>query len=51
MKVNLEKWYRCKIDNQSLIELTKKSDWQGIKHILIWVVALVISGYFAYLTW
>ena len=51
MKVNLEKWYRCKIDKHTLKELTRKSDWQGIKHILIWVVALVISGYFAYLTW
>ena len=51
MKVNLEKWYRCEIDKRALKELTKKSDWQGIKHILIWVIALMISGYFAYLTW
>ena len=33
MKVNLEKWHRCEIDKHALKELTKKSDWQGIKHI------------------
>ena len=44
MKVNLEKWHRCEIDKHALKDLTKKSDWQGIKHILIWIIALMISG-------
>ena len=35
MKVDLNNWYRSKIDKKILKELSKKSDWQGIKHIVI----------------
>ena len=43
MKVNLNKWYRCKIDDQIYKELLKKSDWQRTKHILIFFTSLLIS--------
>ena len=51
MKVNLNKWYRCKIDDQIYKELLKKSDWQGTKHILIFFTSLFICGGMAYYTW
>ena len=51
MKIDLNNWYRSKIDKKILKELSKKSDWQGIKHILIYFIALFVSGYMAYHTW
>ncbi len=51
MKVDLNKWYRCKIDDQIYKELLKKSDWQGTKHILIFFTSLFICGGMAYHTW
>ena len=35
MEVELDNWYKCKIDKKILKELSKKSDWQGFKHIII----------------
>ena len=40
MEVNLNKWYKCKIDKQELRELCEKSDWQGFKHMIIYFSAL-----------
>ena len=51
MQVNLDNWYKCKIDRKIYKELTKRSDWQGIKHVSLWLFCLVISGYLAYLSW
>ena len=51
MRVDLNKWYRCKIDNKILKELSKKSDWEGIKHIVIYFTSLFFCGYMAYYTW
>ena len=51
MRVDLNNWYRCKIDKKILKELSKKSDWEGTKHILIYFIALFVSGYMAYYTW
>jgi len=51
MKVDLNKWYRCKIDDQIYKELLKKSDWQGIKHIFVFFTSLFICGGMAYYTW
>ena len=51
MKVELSHWYRCSIERKVLKELTKKSDWAGIKHVAIYFLSLIIVGYCAYLTW
>ena len=51
MKVDLNKWYRCKIDDQVYKELLKRSDWQGTKHIFIFFTSLFICGGMAYYTW
>ena len=51
MKVDLNNWYRSKIDKKILKELSKKSDWEGIKHIVIYFTSLFVCGYMAYYTW
>jgi len=48
---NLDHWYKCKIDKQEYKKLCKRSDWQGLKHISIWVFFLILSGYIACFTW
>ena len=48
---NVDQWYKCSIDKKVLKELSKRSDWHGIKHIFLWIVILVFSGYMAFLTW
>ena len=35
MKIELDNWYKCKIDKKILKELSKKSDLQGLKHVVI----------------
>ena len=35
MKLMLEDWHKCKIDKKIYKELTKRSDWQGLKHVSI----------------
>ena len=51
MKVDLNKWYRAEVDNQAYKALKEKSDWQGIKHVSIWIATLLFTGYMAYQTW
>ena len=51
MKVQLEKWYRPKIDKEILKELSQKSDMEGLSHMTIFFSVLIIVGIFAYLTW
>ena len=51
MKPELDKWYKCSIDKKILKELSKRSNWQGIKHISVWITILVLSGYMAFVTW
>ena len=51
MEVNLNKWHRCIIDKEEFKQLCKKSDLAGFKHVLIYFIALLISGYLAYITW
>ena len=51
MEVELDNWYKCKIDKKILKELSKKSDWQGFKHIIIFFSFLGLFGYLAYVTW
>ena len=51
MEVELNSWYRCKIDKKELKALCKKSDWQGWKHMIIYFTSLFFFGYLAYATW
>ena len=51
MDIDLDKWYRCKIDKKEFKKLCKKSDWQGFKHMIIYFSSLGIFGYLAYATW
>jgi len=51
MKLELDQWYKPNIDKKILKELTKRSDWQGIKHISVWMLILAFSGYIAFVTW
>ena len=51
MKPNLTQWYKCKLDRKAYKQLCKRSNWQGLKHITIWMFFLVLSGYIAYLSW
>lgn len=51
MKVDLNKWYKCDIDKQVYQNLIKRSDWQGIKHVSVWIIVLVFSGYMAFINW
>ena len=51
MKLMLEDWHKCKIDKKIYKELTKRSDWQGLKHVSIWIFFLILSGYIAFVAW
>jgi len=51
MDINLDKWYKPKIDNTVLKELSARSDWAGIWHMIIFFGALLVSGVMAYITW
>ena len=51
MEVDLKNYYRCKIDKEVLKELSKKSDIKGFQHVTVYFGLLVITGYFAYITW
>ena len=48
---NLDKWYKCTIDKEILKDLSKRSNWKGIKHIFVWIIFLLLSGYMAFITW
>ena len=50
-QINLDQWHKCKIDKSVYKELCKRSDWQGIKHVTIWIFFLALSGYIAFLSW
>ena len=51
MKVDLNKWYRCKVDKEIYKKLTKRSDYHGLKHTFTWLFFLILIGYFAFITW
>ena len=50
-QIDLSDWYRPKIDRKTLRALSQRSDWPGIRHVIIYFSALFISGYLAYVTW
>ena len=51
MKIELTEWYKCKIDKKEFKKLCKKSDLQGFKHVTIYFILLILSGYLGYITW
>ena len=51
MEVNLNKYYRCKVNKEVLKELSKKSDLKGFIHIIVFFSFLVTSGYLVFYTW
>lgn len=50
-EVNLEKWYKPNIDKKTLKEFSKRSDLKGIADVVLFVVALISSGYLCLVTW
>ena len=50
MHINLEEWYKPKIDKKTVKLLTKRNDSKAIIHFLIYFLSLFISGYLAYYT-
>ena len=51
MEINLDNWYKPKIDKKDLKELSKRRDGPGLLHFSIYFCSLFISGYLAYITW
>ncbi len=51
MHVNLEDWYRSKIDKKKLKELSKRRDTSGLIHFFFYFLFLFIFGYLAYISW
>ena len=50
-EVDLNNWYKPNIDKKILKELSKRSDLKAFNHIIIFIIALFISGYFCFVTW
>ena len=51
MNLELVHWYKCSLDKKILKEFSKRSNWQGIKHIFLYFLILLFSGYMAFITW
>lgn len=49
MDVDLEKWYRPKLDKKTLKKLSKRNDLFPIIHFFIYFLSLFLSGYLAYI--
>ncbi len=39
-----EQWFRANIDKKKLKELSKRNDFEGWKHIIIFIISLVFLG-------
>ena len=50
-EVDLNTWYKPKIDKKSLKELSKRSDSKGLIDISVFIVALLLSGYLCVVSW
>ena len=46
-----DKWFRPIIDKKTLKKLSKRSDFEGWKHIIIFFVCLLTLGISSVLTW
>jgi len=44
-------WFRAKIDRKKLKELSRRSDYQGWKHIFIYISTMIILGLASIYTW
>ena len=51
MEVDLNEYYRCKVDKEVLKELSKKSDLKGLIHISIFFSLLIFIGYLSFYNW
>ena len=50
-QLDIDNWYKCKIDKKVYKQLTKRSDYQGLKHVFTWLFFLFLSGYIACISW
>ena len=50
-EVDLNTWYKPKIDKKTLKELSKRSDSKGLIDISVFIVALILSGYLCVVSW
>jgi len=50
-EVDLNTWYKPKIDKKTLKELSKRSDSKGLIDIFVFIVALILSGYLCVVSW
>ena len=50
-EVDLNTWYKPKIDKKTLKELSKRSDSKGLIDISVFIVALILSGYLCIISW
>ena len=48
---NLSTWYKPSIDKKTLKELSKRSDWQGYKHVIIFFALVFVTVYLTVITW
>ena len=44
-------WFKIKIDRKTLKELSRRSDFEGWKHIIIYFVSLLVLGLLCYSSW
>ena len=51
MEVNLKNWFKPNIEKKDLKELSRRRDVPGLLHFFIYFLALIVSGYLAYITW
>jgi len=50
-EIDLNDWYKPNINKNILKGLSKRSDLKGIIDVFIYLLSLVVSGYFCILTW
>ena len=50
-EVDLNTWYKPKIDKKTLKELSKRSDSKGLIDISVFIVVLLLSGYLCVVSW
>ena len=49
--VNLDSWYKPKVDKKIMKNLSKRSDLRGLLDLSIFIFALILSSYFVLITW
>ncbi|HZZ59980.1 MAG TPA: fatty acid desaturase family protein [Roseiarcus sp.] len=45
------KWYSSPLSRDELKALVKRRDWPGIRDTIIWLTALIVSGFIAWKSW